>query len=608
MRRQLSHVCAVLAVAIAVRVLLFKIAGIWGDFGFYAYNVELVLDGQIPFVDFLGRSPLFIYSYAAIVSITGETIITLRAFILTLWLLTSIPVYLIGRHIKDHRTGLAAMALLLLTPFGVTYSFWENTQALAALLSTTAVYALLRDESVIGYAVFGSLVGLAFLSRRSVIVFLPAIALYAAYRAHQHGTTRPTGLRVILSRVSGATFGFFTPVVAGYYILMGGNLGMTVELFHTHFTTLFLSFGRGGWPMLGVTVPDTSPTVTAQIPIIHDVCQKCGTWTARTFAKTLVLTVPVAGLWIGYFRDVTARYFSKDHAEYLGAIILALSLYAIGMALWAGFYLRVGVVVGLALFTVAWYRTAPLDKKTLYSRGMVLVLLCLGLMAAGYLYRDRYLHAYYFMDFYPLVSVVAGVLLVSLYRQSSTRVRQTLAVALVIGLVVSAGASYPITNIVIDDNQAGWFTIDSMQEIGDDLDERTAPGDAVFAANPSYVVGSHATMVDDNARLHYVGATFSEQSWGPHIPMYANLTEGFTSGSIDYAIIDTSAVNMLRWNDTAAKAFAENYCQVDIGQPYNETNAMLFKHGNATTCSDNRQLTVNRTTMLTLRNGTHPGL
>lgn len=604
---QAAHVAAVIGVAVVLRALLFTTVGMWGDFGFYAYNADLVLEGQRPFIDFLGRSPLFIYSFAAVHAVTGEMVVTLRAFIVVGWLLTAAPVYLLAREIDGHWTGIAALAIFLLTPFSLVYGFWANTQALAALLSTWGVYALVRRDDVTGHAIFGLFLGLAFLSRRSVITFAAGLVVFSGYLVYKSDNRASTVLQKRAPRLVIAGVAFFLPLVAGYVLLAGGDISVATQLFHTHFTNLFLSFGRGGWPELGVTVPPvTQELESGRIPVFNDLCQRCGEWTARTFAKTLVLTTPIAGLGIAYMRDWTERYFDRRNAEYLAGIIGVLALYAVVMSLWAGFYLRVGVIVALVLFTVAIYRVEALDTERLYNRDMILLLCLLGGLAAGYLYRNRVLHAYYFMDFMPLVAIVAGVLAVGLCERFDPSLRAVVAVALTIAVVSSGAAAFPLVNVVTG-NDAGWFTVNSTQAYGDDLDDRTQPGDVVFAANPTYVADSHARLPDDNARLHYEAVTFKGKSWGPHIGLFKRLTAGFHSGAYRYAVMDTTAVKMLRWNASAADEFETHYCRVPVDGLYRQTHAVLTRWQPADeACPSDRQIPITKNTLKRLKNGNAP--
>lgn len=595
--RHWLHVVGLFAVALVVRAIFFDKVGIWGDWGFYAYNSRLVLEGQRPFIDFLGRSPLFIYSYTAVRYLFGHVVDTLRAFIVFWWLATGVPVYLIARRIRDHTTALAALTVYLFAPFAITYGYWANTQALAAFIATWGVWVVVRSVNdsertvpihATAFTTFGSLAGLAFLSRRSVIVMLPALALYAGYLLVRARETMDYTheMRNAVTALSGACVGFVAAIMLGYLALAYGDVQTALALAQTHALNLFLSVGRGGYPLLGVETPAvTKQLMDGRIPIFNDVCQRCGSWTARTFAKTLLVTLPVAGLFLGYMRDLSMHYWTERQKHYVGGILLLLGGYGAITALAAGYETRAVAVIVILLFSVAIWRV-DIPRSILYQRETAFLLVLLFGLSAGYLYRNRILHTYYFADFWPFVSVVAGILLITIWRRADVTARTLLTVAIALGVVVSGASAHPVTNIVLDDNEDGWFTTHNIGEYADDLDQRTDPGDVVFTANPSYVALSDARMVNDNARIHYVAATFHDNSWGPHLPMYKRLADGFRSGEIRYVIMTSLSVKMLRYNETARTAFEQNYCRVESADElYQETGAYLYKWtggGNAT--------------------------
>jgi len=123
-RRHALHLGALLALIVAVRYVLFPHVGIWGDAGFYIYDARLINRGLTPYVDFVGRSPLFNYAYAGVAQYAGNTMPVLRVFIAVFWVLCIFPVYYIAREIDGHAAGLAAAATMGLTPFMLVYGYW----------------------------------------------------------------------------------------------------------------------------------------------------------------------------------------------------------------------------------------------------------------------------------------------------------------------------------------------------------------------------------------------------------------------------------------------------------------------------------------------------
>lgn len=577
-KHEYTHVAALLAVGIALRILLFEQVGIWRDWGFYAYNAELILAGQTPFVDFLGRSPLFIYGYAYVLDLVGNPIYSLRAYVLAWWVLGSPLVYLVGREIENHTTGLVAQGIYLFSPFPLVYMMWVNTMAPAAVAGVFAVYVILRWESWPAYAVAGLSIGAGFLSRRSVIVMLPALGLFLAV---QYARTRSDGnhvqrIKSHTKQLTAAVGGFTIAILTGYLLLANWRLEIAWALFETHAVNLFITFGRGGWPLLGVDPPSTIQE-TNGIPVLQTVCQRCGWWTLKVFAKTFIVTLPVGVGLLYYLREFSESWLTDSGRFVLGGLLAVLGVYGVVTALWNGFYTRgLGVLAALVLGHVV-FTKAKLDDRTLYSRGMVLLGVVMLGFAAGYLYRNRLLHTYYFMDFWPYLSVVVGVITVDVTQRLDINGRQLLAIGCVIGVVAAFGGAYPLTQVVMDGDDSEWYTPDRLEAIGDDLDNRTEPEDVVFTGQPGIVAVSHAKLPNDNARIYQSAVNFHEHDQGPHVDMYRTLITGFRSGEIRYVSYGEMVSHMLRWNETAQQAFQRHYCPVEEDGAYEAVGTSLYR-------------------------------
>lgn len=418
-RRELAHLVGLLAVAIAVRYLLFPLVGVWGDAGFYTYDAMLINSGQTPFVDFIGRSPLFNYSYAWVASIFGNQMETLRTFIVFWWMLAAFPVYYIARTIHTHAGGLAAVAVFQLSPYMLVYGYWANTQSLAAFAGITGLALLIWKQNWWVYLGSGMLFGAAFLSRRSVITIMAAVALWMAYTAIT--TNDQSFIQALWVRFDrGVAFiaGFVAVLFGMYAWMANGDIGVTFALADTHAWGLITSNGRGGFAMVtDMPVPSVQNSIdTGRIPILNDIFPLFGAWTARTFAKTTLVALPVVAPLLVYFRDASDRYFTKRTSDYTFGIVIMIALYGVGVALLAGYYLRPLAILCVLAFGALVYRVPAIDSEILYNNQMVLLLLTMAILAFGYLYRNRILHTYYFSDLMPMLSVVVGIIYVSLWE------------------------------------------------------------------------------------------------------------------------------------------------------------------------------------------------
>lgn len=572
-RREWVQVAAVIAASVLARALLFNHVGIWGDYGFYIYDSRLILQGQTPFVDFLGRSPLFNYAFAYARGMFGHPIPLLRVFISVFWLATIVPVFAIARRVHSHRAGLIAGLLMGVSPFALVYGMWANTQSLAAVLAAVATYAAIRAERDGWFLGVGFLFGLAYLSRRSVFVIAGGIGLWLAYRWWRD---RDTG--AFVRRCIGMGVGGGAALLVVYGAMVGFNPGRTWALFEVHTINLFISYGRGGYPLLGSDAPIVTNSIDdGRIPIFNDLCQTCGAWTARTFAKTLLVAFPSCGILFYYWRDWTNHYFGEAGRQYLGGIVGALGVYAAVRAAMAGFYLRVGLILAIALFVIVAYRSDPLSRDVLYQRELAAVLLILVGLASGYLYRNRVLHTYYFMDFWPFLSVVAGVLYAEAWPGLRTTLRYTLVIAIILSTVVGFGAAHPLTVVALEDNEDGWFTIGNLHDYKQDINARTKPGDLVITSSPAFLSDTHAKTLNDNPRLHMVAARYG--SGGPAAPMYRDMVAAMRSGEAEYVIYTRTMRQMLLWNASARTAFTRHYCRVESADSlYQRSNGLLYRH------------------------------
>jgi len=159
------------------------------------------------------------------------------------------------------------------------------------------------------------------------------------------------------------------------------------------------------------------------------------------------------------------------------------------------------------------------------------------------------------------------------------RKQMLLVVAIILGVVVSLLSAYPLTNVVLDGNDGGWFTVDNIHEYGDDLDDRAKPGDRVFAGHPSYVAAAdHTRLVFDMPRIQYYATTWNGSGAGDEF--FATLAAKLRSGNVTYSVHDDMTREILQQNKSVRQVYISNYCRVDDPEAqrlYNETGATLYQ-------------------------------
>lgn len=575
-RGDVRDLAIVLAAALGARTLLFHHVGVWGDFGFWAYDSRMILQGRTPFVDFPGRSPLMVYVLAAVRDLAGMDASVLRWTVIGLWTLAGIPTYLIARHVHSHHAGLTAAVLFLLTPFSLVYGMWLNSQSLMVVLALTGLYVLLRRETPGAFVLAGGLFGLAFLSRRSVVVVPLAIGGY--YIWEWTTTSRKLGrFRALARRGSLMTAAFLATLLVGYGLLAGLDPGLTWAVFQIDFVGLFYSNGRGTYPMVGVEVPAFQNSVSDPVPVLNWLCQVCGAWTARVGLQMVILGLPVFLLLWPYTRAVTARYFTQAEAEYTAGALGALALYALYLAVVNAYVMRALAVIAIAAMAIVVYRTSGPGLEDLVTRDRRLLVVVLAAIVAGYLYRNRRLHVYYMLDAWALWSVLAAVAAVEWWPQLDRSKRLAAVAVLAVAVVTSGAIAYPFTDLAVEDNRAGWFTPGNMDAYADDLDRRVQPGETVLTAHPSYVVASYASLPRNSSRV-YMTAYLYNNTRLDHA-LYQWLLPRLRNDSIPVVVLDGLTRDLFRWNASAERLFEQYYCRVaSADRLYNRTHASLYRY------------------------------
>lgn len=171
------------------------------------------------------------------------------------------------------------------------------------------------------------------------------------------------------------------------------------------------------------------------------------------------------------------------------------------------------------------------------------------------------------------------------------RKRSVFVVLLVGAVILSAAACYPLVN-VLRGNPAGWFTMDNVDDYGDDLDARAVQHGGeivVFTGHPGYVMGSeNARLVFDMPRNHYYASTFNDTRVGDE--WYAKLTRALRQGRADITIGGPMTEVILEQNSSAATAFRTHYCRADEPDAqalYNRTHGSLYIY--EPECPESRQ-------------------
>lgn len=576
-RRQLTQLLGLLAASALIRYLLIPYVGVFGDFGFWAYDSRLILQGKTPYIDFTGRSPLTIYTLAAVRSIFGMSVYTMRATVILHWTATAAVVYAIASFIRDHRTGLLAVVMATLTPVPLVYGMWVNSQAQMALLAVLAVYTVLRWPTLRGYALAGAFVGLGLLARRSIIMVAAGIGVWTLWKYWRQSESYPAIARSVGARGVVAAVPALGLSLLGFGAVVGFYPPHAIELFRGEVLGLIFSSGAGSYPILGMDVPAASQQVEAgRVPVFNWLCQLCGAWTARVGFKMLILSLPVTGFFWWYTRDITDHHFTPRDRQYMYGALGIMALYALYLTATHGFAVRFVTILTIAAFAFIAYRlTDGLERELLYHPAVMLIISVTALLVLGYLYRNRRLHVYYLNDVWPFYAILASVIAERVWTKADYRARQALVGVVALAVVVSVLTAAPFVHVTLEANSVGWFTVANMADSRGDLNARTEPGDEVFTARPNYVVGTDVRLAGDISRSYKMGLEYADTAVSHRL--YRVLRAGFRSGDIEYVILSNYTGDVLAWDNRTEALFEERYCRVpDPDGIYAATNAALY--------------------------------
>lgn len=572
-RSPAAHVVAVLTLGIVIRLLLYDHIAVRGDLGYWLLDGEYIIEGMRPFFDFIGRSPLFLYSYAAVRAVFGPTIAVFRWFVAILWLLSGVALYLLARAGVSHRAALVGMGLFVLSPFALAFGFYSSSQSLAVLLGAAALATLVYRDGLDGYWIAGALVALAFLSRRSFVLLGPAIVVWTAFRWRDG--------KVAFRRAVGCVVAFslaFIIILFTFYLqLARGDIGATWDLFLIHFVNLFVSTGSGGVPLLSMAdavAHGNTATVNSAPPLLPLLDSRSRTAMMATLIGTLPLITPLGT----YLRHASQSYLRDIDRQLIATAGVTLAAYAAYVSLSAGYLHRaLWVALAVGLIALLW-RTDGLPADVLYRPAITLSVMAWLWITIGYAIRPNLMAAYYAMDAIPFLIPLIGAAFVAWWDGLDTSGRGALVAVVAVLFLLSAIPLSPMTPAKLNSesrhDRVSFFTPERVQQFGADLDARGA--EVVLTSQPNYVAVAEARAFERNTRALYIRKVFGNR--GPMLDYYGRLIPAMQSGEVGYVVWDEANKQLLTANASALRTFKQCYDPVDTDGMYRSLNATLYKH------------------------------
>jgi hypothetical protein len=574
-RRQVAHVAIILAVATAVRAVLYPHIAIRGDLGYWMLDSRWITAGMRPFVDFIGRSPLFLYGYAGVIEVAGASLASFRWFVASLWLGVGVVAYATARSASGHRAGMVALVAATLTPFPIAFTFFSSSQSLGVLAVSVGLWLLVAAESPRRYAIMGGLVGLAFLSRRSLVLALPALASWLAIAGVRGRPWR----RVVASAVATGV-GFAGVLGAGYLALAAGDVGTAWDLFIIHFINLFVSTGSGGVPLLEMAdavAQGETATSSSGNPLLSLLDYRSQLALVATAIAGAVLLLPV---W-DWLRAASERYLRPLDRTLFHTMVAALAALTAAQAALGGLWYRLVWLAALATIVTALWHRRRLPTEELLTPAVTLPVLLFAWIGVGYAIRPNLLAAYYALDAILFLAVPLGIAAVHWWPTISSRRRGVLAIAVAVILVVGGTPLAPLTPEVSVNadgrhDRVPFFTTENVREVNADVERLAGPDGVVLTSQPNYVALNDATVFEQNSRAVYLRHLFGDT--GPQRAYYGRLNDALRAGTIDLVVQEKYNRWLVETNATVNQTLHECYGPVEAGPLYEAHNTTLMTY------------------------------
>lgn len=152
------------------------------------------------------QPPGYVIFIAAVMGLTGRSILAVKAVQVVLSTLTVLVVYWIGRSWFDQRRGLVAAGICALYPNLIAFSHYLWTETFFIFLLVLAVWSLTRTRQTAGIVscvLAGLLLGCAALTRSAIVYFLPVLLIWFVVTNAAQRHKALVGAAVVLATLVG---------------------------------------------------------------------------------------------------------------------------------------------------------------------------------------------------------------------------------------------------------------------------------------------------------------------------------------------------------------------------------------------------------------------
>ena len=198
-------------ISLSLRLWLLDKRWINPDEGAHLMDAVLVLEGNIPEVDFNSRGPLYVYAIAGFLKLFGINYISGRLLPLTCSLLTGILVFLTARRLFDEKVALLSSVIYWMLPLELMNSVVVKMQPLVALLTCLSIYSMVQSlhrRKGLWLMIAGLFAAMGFYVRESALI-IPLVVFGSLILFHRWRLREVT-----------KNFSFFLSGYIGFFLLV----------------------------------------------------------------------------------------------------------------------------------------------------------------------------------------------------------------------------------------------------------------------------------------------------------------------------------------------------------------------------------------------------
>jgi hypothetical protein len=219
------YLLIVLALGFILRAYKMVRTGIWVDEGIFLYEVQMILDGKIPYRDFFKVKPLgMIYLLSIPFYFSGHNVIIARTLTSFLGLWTSLIIYLLGKEMYNQKIGFLAATFYTFDPLVILFSYHVYMEPYATFFVVLSAYFAIignKKEKIVAYFISGIFIGTSFFMKQPGIIMGLVIASFIFYSNFQEKSIH-NGFKEFLTLLIGISI---VLILIASYLLSIGLLG-----------------------------------------------------------------------------------------------------------------------------------------------------------------------------------------------------------------------------------------------------------------------------------------------------------------------------------------------------------------------------------------------